>query len=259
MKSRHGFTLIELLVVISIISVLMGVLMPALRRVREQAKQQTCASRERQHIFALTMYAGENDTKFPLPPNAGYWLWDINVNTVNFMLKSGLTSEIFYCPANQTQQKYMDLYWEYGDNEWDGSRFTSGNYVVSGYCYMLETAQSPHRPKIREDADTTLKSNTGRKKWVKTTQDKNASNTELVIDATLGDPDADAKFGYNFAQVATGGMWSQYQIYDRTSHLLSDEEPSGGNMGFVDGHVDWRRFDLMQSRFGGSGIPTFWW
>ncbi len=56
-----GFTLIELLVVIAIIALLMGILMPALQRVREQARQQSCGARIRQHLLALNMYADDND------------------------------------------------------------------------------------------------------------------------------------------------------------------------------------------------------
>ena len=42
MDKRRGFTLIELLVVIAIIAVLMAILMPALRRVKEQGKMISC-------------------------------------------------------------------------------------------------------------------------------------------------------------------------------------------------------------------------
>ena len=55
-KRRRAFTLIELLVVIAIIAVLMGIMMPGLRAVQEQARRTVCASRLRQLALAHTMY-----------------------------------------------------------------------------------------------------------------------------------------------------------------------------------------------------------
>jgi prepilin-type N-terminal cleavage/methylation domain-containing protein/prepilin-type processing-associated H-X9-DG protein len=61
--AHAGFTLIELLVVIAIIAILMGILMPALARVREQGKRATCLSNLKQLTIAWIMYADDNDDK----------------------------------------------------------------------------------------------------------------------------------------------------------------------------------------------------
>ncbi|MHC4115854.1 MAG: type II secretion system protein, partial [Planctomycetota bacterium] len=47
-RQRKGFTLIELLVVIAIIALLMSILMPALRNVRNQAKDTMCRQKLQQ-------------------------------------------------------------------------------------------------------------------------------------------------------------------------------------------------------------------
>ena len=59
MNRTRAFTLIELLVVIAIIAVLMGILMPALNRVREMGKRAVCLSNLRQLTMAWIMYADE--------------------------------------------------------------------------------------------------------------------------------------------------------------------------------------------------------
>lgn len=60
-----AFTLIELLVVIAIIALLMSILMPALGRVREQAKRTVCKSNLRQIGVAEFMYSGDYNNRFP--------------------------------------------------------------------------------------------------------------------------------------------------------------------------------------------------
>jgi len=64
MPKQRGFTLIELLVVIAIIAVLMGILMPALRKVKEQAQSIVCRGNLKGFALATAMYAQEHDDNF---------------------------------------------------------------------------------------------------------------------------------------------------------------------------------------------------
>lgn len=98
---RLFFTLIELLVVIAIIAILAAMLLPALNRAREMAKQTKCISQQKQVGFAMISYAGDYKEFFPLIGGGPGWL-----DTLPFRLEGYLgykfpcrSPKVFVCPS----------------------------------------------------------------------------------------------------------------------------------------------------------------
>jgi prepilin-type N-terminal cleavage/methylation domain-containing protein len=96
-KSRQGFTLIELLVVVAIIAVLMGLLLPAVQRVREAANRMRCLNNLKQLGLALHNHADAFGTFPPdgfYPPNATSAPWSALSRLLPFVEQGNLQNLI---------------------------------------------------------------------------------------------------------------------------------------------------------------------
>ncbi|MHC4070252.1 MAG: type II secretion system protein [Planctomycetota bacterium] len=94
---RGGFTLVELLVVIAIIALLMSILMPALARVKKQAKEVVCQSNLKQWGVIFSMYTGDYNGYF----HEGWFVGAAPVRHWMTTLRSyyGNEQKLRFCPA----------------------------------------------------------------------------------------------------------------------------------------------------------------
>lgn len=144
-----AFTLIELLVVISLISLLVALLLPALRQSRDAAHQAQSLSQVRQVFFALYSYAEDHERRAPfgrvpilVPVPA---LGDTWAKTLVRM--SYLTSDrVYWSPGRDTSQGHTDyLYPGYGLN-WglDNTRFAFDAVGTPDASRMIALAETWH-------------------------------------------------------------------------------------------------------------------
>ena len=233
-----GFTLVELLVVIGIIALLVSLLLPSLNKARESAKRVKCLSNLRQTGIAMSIYANQNKGRLPMhkAPSGG-WLWDISHETRDQLLAAGTSREILYCPT--ADDRNLDDLWNFG------------GYTVAGYFFLHQ--RHPYVPNTPPATDTGWpdgfpKKLAGGKEYQSRFSGKNASEKELLTDATLSD-------GGDFYVISAGGF---KKVPDHSNHIKQrGSKPYGGNVVFLDGHGEWRDFSEMKARGTTQGV-LFW-
>ena len=160
MRGRH-FTLIELLVVIAIIAILAAMLLPALSKARQKARNISCMNLEKQQILGYRIYVDDNDGvlrssfmrksgsssigqwHFPIAANVG-----VNVTQVN--ASNAAAESLFRCPSEETG------FGSYSKGYFYFSHYALNALLVGTYNDGSSTDYKPHTESEIESASKAL-------------------------------------------------------------------------------------------------------
>ncbi len=233
-RKAPGFTLIELLVVIAIIAILAAILFPVFAQAREAARTISCASNFKQITLAFRMYSQDYDETFPTRriltgngnPVYGNWKHEVQPYIKNF--------QIFVCPSNPAARVYDET-----DNS-TGTKYVPAvqNTTRRGYFYLNAFYKSS--------------ASVGSGDWWSGYQySENAfdfpSNSLLISENKDIFPDYGPWIDFIPNWGLSGANWG-------ARHKGSD---LAVNIGFVDGHVKWTKWDAACAPSNSDGTNMF--
>ena len=213
MNVRKGFTLIELLVVIAIIAILAAILFPVFAKVREKARQASCASNEQQLGLGVIQYIQDYDEHFPVVwdnrHNLGAGETDINWGQEIYPYVKSL--QVYVCPSNTSAAALV----------------TSGHFMGNGFGDETPASNIPDSYSM--NADIGFVNETGQDTWgpYKSEAGIDEPSNKVMITESAGQNAATHWPGWFNEGNNTGGIYGQ--MFAGHTGIM--------NVAYIDGHV----------------------
>jgi prepilin-type N-terminal cleavage/methylation domain-containing protein/prepilin-type processing-associated H-X9-DG protein len=233
-----AFTLIELLVVIAIISILAAMLLPALAGAKERAKRSSCMNNVRQFLLATHFYGNDNEQRLPSgtsESNSPNGVQDDSIPVLSGLTRTQMVQyagsyKVLGCPSLGAPFNTADGFYQ------------AGYGFVLGYNYLGGHANTPWELLPGGEAWSSPQKLTD----VSTNLGPTSPLITEMNDWSPGYGGSVVPHGKNGAVQANGDFKNEGAGGESSADLGA----TGGNIGMVDGSVEWVPIKNMKLRRG---------